>query len=148
MYGSQVQRGGVQIAPLTDADGKTEGCTIDVVSWQTEELPPENDIDSAEPTLGRMLTILKTMVGQIDILETMTPVSFLSFRSFLANSSGFQSAQFREWEFMLGHKRPAPLSNRTRGRNAFRVGIALTIFFPSDLCLCGHSPAGCLLLPQ
>lgn len=37
----------VEIAPLTDADGKTEGCTIDVVSWQTEELPPENDIDSA-----------------------------------------------------------------------------------------------------
>lgn len=75
----------------------------------------ENDIDSAEATLGRMLTILKTMVGQIDILETMTPVSFLSFRSFLANSSGFQSAQFREWEFMLGHKRPAPLSNYAPG---------------------------------
>ena len=37
----------VEIAPLTDADGKTEGCTIDVVSWQTEELPPENDIDPA-----------------------------------------------------------------------------------------------------
>ena len=58
-----------------------------------------------------MLTILKTMVAQIDVLETMTQVSFLSFRSFLANSSGFQSAQFREWEFMLGHKRPAPLKN-------------------------------------
>jgi tryptophan 2,3-dioxygenase len=41
----------------------------------------------------------------------MTPVSFLSFRSFLANSSGFQSAQFREWEFMLGYKRPGPLKN-------------------------------------
>jgi tryptophan 2,3-dioxygenase len=58
----------------------------------------------AAATLGRMRTILKTMVAQIDILETMTPVDFLSFRSFLANASGFQSAQFREFEFLLGNK--------------------------------------------
>ena len=81
---------------------------------ETEELRRRldaDDLDGAEDTLGRMLTILKTMVAQIDVLETMTPVSFLSFRSFLANSSGFQSAQFREWEFMLGHKRSGPLGN-------------------------------------
>ena len=34
----------------------------------------------------------------------MTPAEFASFRSFLANASGFQSAQFRELEFMLGVK--------------------------------------------
>ncbi len=85
---------------------------------ETEELRRRldaDDLDGAEDTLGRMLTILKTMVAQIDVLETMTPVSFLSFRSFLANSSGFQSAQFREWEFMLGHKRPGPLRNYPEG---------------------------------
>jgi len=54
--------------------------------------------------LKRVLTILKTLVSQIDILETMTPLEFSSFRSFLANSSGFQSAQFRELEFLLGLK--------------------------------------------
>ena len=54
--------------------------------------------------LRRILTILKTLVGQIDILETMTPAEFASFRSFLANASGFQSAQFRELEFVLGIK--------------------------------------------
>ena len=70
-----------------------------------------DDAVAAEATLGRILTILKTMVAQVDVLETMTPVSFLSFRDFLANSSGFQSAQFREWEFMLGHKREGPLRN-------------------------------------
>ncbi|MCP4836760.1 MAG: tryptophan 2,3-dioxygenase [Phycisphaera sp.] len=74
-----------------------------------------DDLITAESTLGRILTILKTMVAQIDVLETMTPVSFLSFRSFLANSSGFQSAQFREWEFLLGHKRPGPLRNYEPG---------------------------------
>ena len=46
--------------------------------------------------LKRVLTILKTLVAQLDVLETMTPLEFVSFRSFLANSSGFQSAQFRE----------------------------------------------------
>ena len=85
---------------------------------ETEHLRRVLDADdqiSAEATLGRMLTILKTMVGQIDVLETMTPVSFLSFRDFLANSSGFQSVQFREWEFMLGHKRDRPLANYSEG---------------------------------
>ncbi len=52
--------------------------------------------------LKRVLKILKTLVGQVDVLETMTPAEFASFRSFLANASGFQSAQFRELEFLLG----------------------------------------------
>ena len=55
-------------------------------------------------TLSRMLTILKTMVGQTDILETMTPISFSAFRTRLESASGFQSAQFRMFEFFLGNK--------------------------------------------
>jgi tryptophan 2,3-dioxygenase len=55
--------------------------------------------------LTRVLKILKTMVGQLDVLETMTPMEFLSFRDFLGSSSGFQSAQFRQLEFVLGLKR-------------------------------------------
>lgn len=64
-----------------------------------------NDTPRALHTLRRILTILKTMVGQIDILETMTPLEFLSFRHRLESASGFQSHQFRELEFVLGHKR-------------------------------------------
>ncbi len=56
-------------------------------------------------TFNRILTILKTLVGQVDVLETMSPRSFLEFRSRLESASGFQSAQFREVEFLLGHKR-------------------------------------------
>jgi len=66
-----------------------------------------NDTPRALHTLRRILTILKTVVSQIDILETMTPLEFLSFRSFLESASGFQSAQFRELEFVLGYKRAA-----------------------------------------
>lgn len=57
--------------------------------------------------LKRVLKILKTLVGQLDVLETMTPLEFDSFRGFLANASGFQSVQFRELEFLLGVKDPA-----------------------------------------
>src|SRR5262245_4886891 len=59
--------------------------------------------------LKRILTIMKTLVGQVDILETMTPTSFGSFRARLATASGFESAQFRMVEFVLGYKREAAL---------------------------------------
>jgi tryptophan 2,3-dioxygenase len=53
---------------------------------------------------------MKTLVGQIDILETMTPSSFSSFRDRLETASGFQSVQFRELEFLLGYKRASALA--------------------------------------
>jgi tryptophan 2,3-dioxygenase len=54
--------------------------------------------------LGRMRNIMKTCVSQLDILETMTPLQFNSFRDRLSSSSGFQSAQFREFEAVLGRR--------------------------------------------
>ncbi len=73
---------------------------------------PEHDLTPRiRYTLKRVLTILKTMVGQVDILETMTPMSFASFRSRLETASGFQSAQFRELEFLLGHRRLSMLKH-------------------------------------
>jgi tryptophan 2,3-dioxygenase len=58
----------------------------------------------AQHTLKRILTILKVLVAQLDILETMTPLEFLSFRTRLEAASGFQSDQFRQIEFVLGAK--------------------------------------------
>jgi len=58
-------------------------------------------------SLQRIRSILKILVAQVDILETMTPVSFNSFRTRLDSASGFQSFQFREVEFLLGNKRAA-----------------------------------------
>ena len=66
------------------------------------------DPHRAQHTLKRVLTILKVLVAQLDILETMTPLEFLSFRERLEAASGFQSDQFRQLEFALGRKsRPA-----------------------------------------
>ncbi len=58
-------------------------------------------------TLNRILAIWRTMVKQIDVLETMTPLSFGSFRSRLESASGFQSYQFRLLEITLGHRNQA-----------------------------------------
>ena len=57
-------------------------------------------------TLRRMLAILKIVVGQLDVLETMTPTQFTRFRDRLGTSSGFESAQFRELEAVLGRREP------------------------------------------
>ena len=84
------------------------------------------DMPRALHTMKRILTILKIMVAQIDILETMTPLEFLSFRERLESGSGFQSFQFREFESLLGLKNPAaldryPVSSDHRRRLAQRL---------------------------
>src|SRR4051812_33604106 len=58
----------------------------------------------AARALGRVVEIEKLLVGQIHILETMTPINFLGFRDELNPASGFQSMQFREIEFASGLK--------------------------------------------
>jgi len=78
-------------------------------------------------TLKRVLTILKVAVAQVDVLETMTPRQFAGFRGRLDASSGFQSAQFRELEAVLGsrveHRQPGLAGERIaaaqRRRNLF-----------------------------
>jgi tryptophan 2,3-dioxygenase len=63
-----------------------------------------DDLHRAQHTFKRILTILKVLVAQLDILETMTPLEFLTFRERLEAASGFQSDQFRQIEFVLGNK--------------------------------------------
>src|SRR5690349_15748182 len=77
-----------------------------------------DDSAGALATLKRVLTILKTLVAQVDVIETMTPMSFNSFRARLEAASGFQSHQFRELEFILGHKRPDAIKQYPEGSDA------------------------------
>ena len=58
-------------------------------------------------SLQRLATIQRVLIHQVDILETMTPDEFNRFRKNLNPASGFQSHQFREFEFRLGLKNPA-----------------------------------------
>ena len=63
-----------------------------------------NDLQSVVHRLQRVVTILKVLVQQVDILETMTPMDFLDFRDMLRPASGFQSWQFKIIEAKLGLK--------------------------------------------
>jgi tryptophan 2,3-dioxygenase len=62
------------------------------------------DLQTVVHRLQRVVTILKVLVQQVDILETMTPMDFLDFRDMLRPASGFQSWQFKIIEAKLGLK--------------------------------------------
>jgi tryptophan 2,3-dioxygenase len=76
------------------------------------------DAHRAQHTLKRILTILKVMVAQLDVLETMTPLEFKSFRERLEAASGFQSDQFRALEFELGRKAWSSVTRFAEGTRA------------------------------
>ncbi|MGH2875649.1 MAG: tryptophan 2,3-dioxygenase [Solirubrobacteraceae bacterium] len=77
-------------------------------------------------TMGRMRAILKTVVSQLDVLETLTPVQYSGFRGRLEAASGFESAQFRELEAILGRRDPSVLSHyEPGGAEHERISAAL-----------------------
>lgn len=88
------------------------------------------DTHHALATLRPILTILKTLVAQVDILETMTPMSFNSFRNRLDTASGFESVQFREVEFALGHKRPGAVDHYPLGSSE-RIALERALETPT-----------------
>ena len=66
----------------------------------------DRSISRALKVLKRLNAIMDLLVSQIRLLATLTPVEFAGFRDQLRPASGFQSAQFRELEFMYGLKDP------------------------------------------
>ncbi len=85
---------------------------------RVRKLLEADDPHRAQHTLKRILTILKVLVAQLDILETMTPLEFLTFRERLEAASGFQSDQFRQLEFALGRKSRAAIERFAEGGRA------------------------------
>ena len=69
----------------------------------------------AYKALARVSRILAVMTLSWDVLATMTPADFIAFRHVLGSSSGFQSAQFRAFEFRLGLKGAAHLKHQPEG---------------------------------
>src|SRR5678816_3278491 len=79
----------------------------------------EDRLPAATRTIKRVVEIEKLLVGQIHILESMTPLSFLQFRDELNPASGFQSMQFREIEFSSGLKDEGILAEFSEDRFAY-----------------------------
>jgi tryptophan 2,3-dioxygenase len=76
---------------------------LDAVAAHLERAHDE-DFSEAARLLARAAKVLALVAPGIRILETMRPVDFLAFRDQLKPGSGFQSAQFRELEFLLGFR--------------------------------------------
>ncbi|MGK2929599.1 MAG: tryptophan 2,3-dioxygenase [Acidimicrobiales bacterium] len=97
------------------------------ILWELDhaiELLNADERTRAAHGLNRVLRILKVLVGQLDVLETMTPMEFLSFRDRLDSASGFQSVQFRELEAVLGLlDENAPPSDPAVARRLERPGL-------------------------
>jgi tryptophan 2,3-dioxygenase len=81
----------------------------DVIMRLSAKNVDDNDMQPILIYLGRVVEILKQMIGMIDVLETMPPQSFVDFREHLGTASGFQSLQFRLIEIRLGLKRKSRL---------------------------------------
>lgn len=69
-----------------------------------------NDLPPAFKMLSRVARIMDQLVHAWDVLATMTPSEYTAIRPYLGASSGFQSHQYRELEYLLGNKNPALLS--------------------------------------
>ncbi|MFT4197999.1 MAG: tryptophan 2,3-dioxygenase family protein [Pseudoxanthomonas sp.] len=65
--------------------------------WQTRKV------------LARAKQVLRQLTEQWSVLETLTPSEYMGFRDVLGPSSGFQSLQYRQVEFLLGNKNAAML---------------------------------------
>jgi tryptophan 2,3-dioxygenase len=68
-----------------------------------------DELGSAFKMLARVSRIMEQLVHAWDVLATMTPPEYSAIRPYLGNSSGFQSAQYRCFEFALGNKNAAML---------------------------------------
>ena len=78
------------------------------------------DLPPAFKMLARVARIMDQLVHAWDVLATMTPPEYSAIRPYLASSSGFQSFQYRQLEFILGNKNPAMLAvhQTTPGQHA------------------------------
>jgi tryptophan 2,3-dioxygenase len=68
------------------------------------------ELDPAFKMLARVARIMDQLVHAWDVLATMTPSEYTAIRPYLGASSGFQSHQYRELEFILGNKNAALLA--------------------------------------
>ncbi|MGZ3788476.1 MAG: tryptophan 2,3-dioxygenase family protein [Bacteriovorax sp.] len=73
-----------------------------ILNTFNKDYVPESELSAVVQKLNRVKKIQALLIGQFDVLETMTPMDFLEFRDLLIPASGFQSVQFREIEIKLG----------------------------------------------
>ena len=121
-YGDYLHLDGLldNVHPLSDAHDEF----LFIVQHQTSELWMKqairevttardfigaNNLRPAFKLMARLSRIFEQLNNAWDVLRTMTPADYTEFRGSLGGSSGFQSYQYREIEFLLGNKNAAML---------------------------------------
>ena len=94
------------------------------------KLTAEDRFAAAYKAMSRMGRIQAVMTLSWDVLSTLTPVDYSAFRDVLGTSSGFQSVQFREMEYLLGIKDPRFLDHCPAGSDA-RARLQAALDAPS-----------------
>lgn len=89
-----------------------------------------DDLRPSFKMLARVARIQKQLISSWEVLSTMTPTDYLGFRDALGTSSGFQSAQYRLLEFMLGNKSIAH-TERFRDDPAVHAKLSEELHTPS-----------------
>ncbi len=94
------------------------------ILFELDDVPghlAKGDVIRCIRRLERVAEIMRILISQVDVLETMTPMEFNRFRSHLNPASGFQSLQFRELEILCGadaaeHDRFAQINPEWKGK--------------------------------
>ena len=89
-----------------------------------------NELAPAFKMLARVARIMDQLVHAWDVLATLTPPEYTAIRPYLGASSGFQSHQYRELEFILGNKNAALLAVHTKATQAYEV-LERELYAPS-----------------
>ncbi|MFC6285075.1 tryptophan 2,3-dioxygenase [Nocardioides sp. GCM10027113] len=94
------------------------------------DLLRSDDLAPALKRMARVKHVQRVLTDQWTVLATLTPSEYAEIRPFLATSSGFQSAQYREVEFLLGNK-DAAMVDVFRHDSATREELATLLHEPS-----------------
>ncbi len=89
-----------------------------ILSMFARDLVRDEDMGTVVSRLSRIVEIQRLLVDQVSVLETMTPLDFLDFRSMLYPASGFQSVQWRQIENKLGLKQTSRLKYNSQPYHA------------------------------
>jgi tryptophan 2,3-dioxygenase len=105
----------------------------------------QDNLGPALKALARIKAVQRQLFEQWAVLETLTPVEYLQFRNALGRSSGFQSAQYRMVEFLLGNKNADMISvfehNRAEADELRDALSRPSLYdeFIRHLARCGHA---------
>jgi tryptophan 2,3-dioxygenase len=88
------------------------------------------DLPPAFKMLARVSRVMEQLVQGWSVLATLTPSEYSAIRPYLGTSSGFQSWQYREIEFVLGNKNPAMLHHHQHAGQA-HAALARALSAPS-----------------